>query len=109
VTAQRETLFVACTRPAMKGGVPFEGWLLNIAGTTVLTMGIAGKPYYAVIGVLVHFGMREATRHNPHWFALHRAWFQTKARSLTTHRWGGSRLQPSPAFVRRAQDVRSCL
>jgi type IV secretory pathway VirB3-like protein len=40
VTAQREMLFVACTRPAMKGGVPFEGWLLNIAGTTVLTMGI---------------------------------------------------------------------
>ena len=109
MTPRRETLFVACTRPAMKAGVPFEGWLLNIAATTVLTMGIAGRPYYAVVGVLIHVGMREATRHNPHWFALHRAWFQTKARSLTAHRWGGSRLQPSPASVRRAREVRSCL
>lgn len=102
-----ETLFVACTRPAMKWGVPFEGYVANLALTTVFAAGVMGNPCYFLVGVAVHFVMREKAKTEPHFFHLWRLWFETKARSITAHVWGGSRLQPSPAWARSARDITS--
>lgn len=93
----------------MKWGVPFEGWCLNVAATTVFTAGIMGNPLYFGVGVAVHFVMRAKASQDPHFFHLWRLWFDTKARSITKHLWGGSRLQPTPSFACRTEEVAICV
>jgi type IV secretion system protein VirB3 len=100
-----DTLFVACTRPEMKWGVPWDGFRANFI-FTVLIIGIGGLPPPAMlIGVLIHFAMRELCRTNPHFFHKWKIWFRTKAKSLSGDVWGGSRLQPTHTRIRRATDM----
>jgi type IV secretion system protein VirB3 len=100
-----DPLFVACTRPTMKWGVPFEGYCANVAMTTIFTTGIMGNPLYFSVGVVVHFVMKEKAARDPHFFHLWWLFFSTKMRSMTGHIWGGSRLQPAPAFATKASDM----
>jgi type IV secretory pathway VirB3-like protein len=97
------------TRPSVKWGVPYAGFVVNFVVTSFITMIIVGRPPGFILGIAVHFGMRELCRVDPHFFRRWQLYFQTKARSLTKHLWGGSRLQPSQAFSRRATDVRSSI
>ncbi|MCB4824224.1 VirB3 family type IV secretion system protein, partial [Roseicella aerolata] len=43
--ASRDTLFLAATRPAMRWGVPMEGYYLNLFGTWLLGM-VLGSPLW---------------------------------------------------------------
>lgn len=104
-----DTLFVAMTRPETKWGVPWDGIRANAAFTMIVTVFIVHSPPGFLLGVGVHFALRELCRVDPHFFYRWKLFFTTKARSTTKAIWGGSRLQPSPSRTRRAADVRSSL
>jgi type IV secretion system protein VirB3 len=107
MTRAVDTCFVAMTRPSVKWGVPFEGFVANAGLTAGVTVFVIHSPPGFLLGVLVHFALREVCRINPHFFWQWRLWGATKAKSLTRHIWGGSRLQPSPTRVRKAAEMAS--
>lgn len=104
-----DTLFVAMTRPETKWGVPWDGIRANAVLTMLITVFFIHSPPGFLLGIGVHFGLRELCRVDPHFFHRWRLWGTTKARSTTGMIWGGSRLQPSHNRTRHAQDVRSSL
>ena len=104
-----DPLFVALTRPPMKWGVPFEGFKWNVILTAGLTIFIIQAPPGFFLGLIVHFVLREVARVDPHFFHKWKLWSMTRARSITKHLWGGSRLQPSSGFVSHASQLPSCL
>lgn len=93
----------------MKFGVPWDGIKLNAGVTSVVTFVIIGNPLGFFLGVAFHMALRELTRIDPHFFQKGKLLLKTKMKSVTGHIWGGSRLQPSPARVRRAAEMRSSL
>jgi type IV secretory pathway VirB3-like protein len=102
-----DTLFVAMTRPAVfRWGVPFDGFVANTAGTTILTLAIIHRPPGFLIGVVVHFALRELFRADPHFFVKARVWQETKFKSFgRTLLWGGSYLAPSHDRIRSAREM----
>lgn len=104
-----DTLFVAMTRPETKWGVPWDGIRANAVFTMIVTVFIVHSPPGFLLGVGVHFALRELCRVDPHFFWRWRLFLTTKGRSTTKAIWGGSRLQPSPTKGRRPADVRSSL
>lgn len=72
-----ETLYLACTRPAMKRGVPMEGWYLNFLGTFFFGL-IMGSPLWWVCYLVIHPFMRAYANKNPNFFRECRMWFDTK-------------------------------
>lgn len=100
-----DTLFVACTRPAMKWGVPFDGFVANAVLTSSVTVFLIHSPPGFFLGIGIHFALRELCRVDPHFFGKWRLFLNTKARSRTGVVWGGSRLQPSPSRIRNAREV----
>jgi type IV secretion system protein VirB3 len=99
----RDPLYLACTRPAMKYGVPAEGYALNVGVTWIGGM-VAGSPLYWSLGFVVHFLMRPLANKNPNFFREMRMWFDTKAANA-----GGSVWALSPHGPRRARDLPSCV
>lgn len=93
----RETLFLAPTRPAMKWGVPYEGFLINLLGTFVFGM-VMGAPYYWAIGVLLHFMMRALATWDPHFFRVLRLWVMTKGETMGADLYGAPTLVPLEGF-----------
>lgn len=104
-----DTLFVACTRPATKFGVPFDGLRVNAFLTLFITTVMIRQPPGLLIGVAIHMGMRELCRIDPHFFHKWKLYAQTKMISGNAHLWGGSRLDPSPNQISNAIEVRSSL
>lgn len=104
-----DTLFVACTRPATKWGVPYDGLRVNAFVTLVVTTLIIQQPPGLVVGLAIHMGMRELCRVDPHFFRKWKLYAQTKMISGNAHLWGGSRLDPSPTRIMKETDVRSSL
>lgn len=104
-----DTLFVACTRPATKWGVPYDGLRVNAIVSLIVALVIIGKPPGLLIFVGIHMAMRELNRVDPHFFHKWRLYCQTKMKSGTSHLWGGSRLDPSPTHILTAAEVRSSL
>src|ERR1700744_6287749 len=92
-----DDLFVAMTWPSMRWGVVFEGFLANAFITAFITFFIIHRPPGFLLGVVIHFVLREVCRNDPHFFWRWRLFLQTKLRSTTGAIWGGSRLQPAPS------------
>ena len=90
-----DTLFLACTRPAMFLGVTMEAMGINVIFTTILFLA-AGSIRYAVIGLALHFVFRAIiwTDHNR--FRVLMAWVETAGRMRNGALWGGSTLTPLP-------------
>lgn len=110
--ADADVLFVACTRPALKWGVPWTGFRLNFLMTAVFAFLVWGSPAGFLLGIGVHLGLRELTRIDPHFFGKWSLWFNTKAISTISMEpliWGGSMLWPSPPRIRRAELMPSCI
>lgn len=104
-----DTLFVACTRPATKFGVPYDGLRVNAFVTLVITTIIIHQPPGFLIGIAIHMGMRELCRVDPHFFHKWKLYARTKMISGNAHLWGGSRLDPSPIRITKATEIRSSL
>jgi type IV secretory pathway VirB3-like protein len=105
-----DTLFVACTRPTTKWGVPYDGLRVNAFVTLIVTTVIIKQPPGFLIGIAIHMGMRELCRLDPHFFHKWKLYYRTKMMSMmTSSLWGGSRLDPSPARIGKATEIRSSL
>ena len=88
-----DTLFLACTRPAMLAGVTVEAMGVNVFVTTLLFLGL-GSIFYALIGVVLHGLCRVIVRHDHNAFRVLAGWADTKGRYRTTAYWGGSSVTP---------------
>ena len=101
-----DTLFLACTRPAMWQGVPLEAlvWNGSITGIVFVLM---KNPIYMSIGVVVHYAMKALVSRDYNMFGVLRLWSETKARSRNRDRWGGSSVSPLPLrAAKKAHEVR---
>lgn len=88
-----DTLFLACTRPAMFAGVTVEAMGVNVFVTTLLFLGL-GSIFYALIGIVLHGLCRIIVRHDHNAFRVLAGWADTKGRYRTTTYWGGSSVTP---------------
>lgn len=93
VSLEEDTLFLACTRPAMIAGVTMEAMGVNIMMTTILYI-TAGSIAYALVGVVFHFVFRALVTHDHNMFRILLAWIETRGRSRNASYWGGATLSP---------------
>ena len=101
-----DTLFLACTRPAMWRGVPLEAVGINLMATSIFFV-MMGNPFYMLIGVVIHFTIRALVSRDYNFFTTLRLWFETKARARNTELWGGSSVSPLPLrAAKKPREVR---
>jgi type IV secretory pathway VirB3-like protein len=100
-----DTLFVAMTRPAMKWGVPWDGFVANALGTVIVTIVFIHRPPGFFLGVLIHFALRELCRIDPHFFGKWRVFAATRLRSGPQAIWVASHLLPSRRHARTARGL----
>ncbi len=98
----QETLFVALTRPAMKFGVPFEGYIANLFGSIGFAIAMGRFPYMFV-GLVIHWVMREMTARDHNIFRVYKLWLATKGRATGD----GSPLSSLPWRLVRFEDMGS--
>ncbi|MGK6315616.1 type IV secretion system protein VirB3 [Neorhizobium sp. DT-125] len=90
---EEDTLFLACTRPAMVAGVTMEAMAVNVMLTTILYI-VSGSILYALVGVVFHVVFRALTKHDHNMFRILLAWIETRGRSRNGAFWGGATLTP---------------
>jgi len=90
---EEDTLFIACTRPAMFAGVTMEAMGINVMATTIFYLA-AGSVTYALVGVVFHFLFRALVKHDHNMFRIVVAWVETRGRSRNTSHWGGTSISP---------------
>ena len=107
---QAETLWLAPTRPAMKAGVPMEGFYLNLLGTFMFGM-IMGAPYYWLVGVLLHYVvLRPLATWDPNFFRVLRLWLSTKGEGIGSETYGAPTLVPlAAARAEGAEEYQVCV
>jgi len=88
-----DTLFLACTRPAMIAGVTMEAMALNVMGTAIIFI-LASNFLLIGIGIVVHFVLKEITKHDHNKFRVLFAWLNTRGKYRNTSRWGGATISP---------------
>ncbi|MDO5897044.1 type IV secretion system protein VirB3 [Agrobacterium sp. Azo12] len=90
---EEDTLFLACTRPAMVAGVTMEAMGINIMLTTVLYI-TAGSIAYALVGIVFHLVFRSLVKQDHNMFRILLAWIETRGRARNAAYWGGATLSP---------------
>jgi type IV secretion system protein VirB3 len=93
-----DTLFLACTRPAMIAGVTMEAMAINVMGSCILFL-VAGSIVYGLAALPIHLICRAICRHDPNQFRLIVAWLETRGRARNGAVWGGS--SPTPLHLLR--------
>lgn len=99
----RHILFLACTRPAMKMGLPMEAWYLLLFGTGIGGM-YAGHPIYWLVGGVAYLPLRALSNKNPNFFREWRTWLDTKAAVAGGTLWANT-AGVSPRRVRESGDA----
>ncbi|MDG2520516.1 type IV secretion system protein VirB3 [Caulobacter segnis] len=91
----RDTLFLACTRPALVLGVPMEAMGVNLIVSSVAFLA-GGSLLYLLIAPALHFVLRGVCRTDHH--ALRLLWLsvETRGRSRCATLWGGAAFSPLP-------------
>ncbi|CCF00742.1 Type IV secretion system protein virB3 (plasmid) [Sinorhizobium fredii HH103] len=92
-TLEEDTLFIACTRPAMIAGVTMEAMGMNIMLTTIFYI-VAGSIAYLAVGVVFHLVFRALVKHDHNMFRILLVWVETCGRSRNSAYWGGATLAP---------------
>lgn len=88
-----DTLFLACTRPAMIAGVTMEAMALNVMATSILFILTSGFIMIG-LGIGLHFVLREITKHDHNQFRVLFAWLNTRGKQRNLARWGGGSTSP---------------
>jgi len=88
-----DTLFLACTRPAMIAGVTMEAMALNVMFSCILFL-VAGSIIYGLVAIPIHGLSRMICRHDPNMFRILLAWIETRGRTRNAAFWGGSSWTP---------------
>lgn len=100
-----DTLFLACTRPAMIAGVTMEAMALNVMFSCILFLA-AGSILYGLVALPIHGLCRIVCRHDPNMFRILLAWIETRGRTRNATFWGGSSCAPLKLVRRyRAKDL----
>ncbi len=99
IALEKDTLFLACTRPAMIGGVTMEAMGINMIFTTILFI-VAGSVAYALVGLVFHVIFKAIVKHDHNMFRVLLGWIETRGRTRNSAFWGGSSLTPMK-LVRR--------
>ena len=94
-----DTLFLACTRPAMIAGVTMEAMALNVMFSCILFLA-AGSIVYGLIAIPIHGLCRIICRHDL--FRILLAWIESRGRARNATFWGGSSCTPLK-LVRRCR------
>jgi type IV secretion system protein VirB3 len=90
-----DTLFLACTRPAMFLGVPMEAMGINLIVSA--TAFLAGHSLvYLMIAPAVHLVFRAVCKSDHNAFRILWLYVETKGRSRNGGLWGGSSATPLP-------------
>ena len=90
-----DTLFLACTRPAMIAGVPMEAMGLNVMLTATIFLA-AHSPAWLLIAPALHVVFRAICKHDHNAFRLLFLYVDTKGRARNGGAWGGSSATPLP-------------
>lgn len=93
IALAEDTLFLACTRPAMIGGVTMEAMGINMIFTTILFI-VAGSVAYALVGLVFHVIFKAIVKHDHNMFRVLLGWIETRGRARNGGFWGGSSLTP---------------
>ena len=94
-----DTLFLACTRPAMIAGVTLEAMGVNVMVSA--TAFLAGHSLaYLLIAPALHLVLAGVCKTDPHAFRLLYLYVDTKGRARTAGLWGGSSPTPLPLLRR---------
>ena len=94
-----DTLFLACTRPAMIAGVPMEAMGVNLMISTIAFL--AGHSLlYLLAAPAVHLVLAAICKSDHNAFRLLYLYVDTKGRARNAALWGGSSAAPLP-LVRR--------
>ena len=103
----RDTLFLALTRPPMKWGVPYEGFICNVVGSFFVGLWL-GSPLYWPVCIIIHLPMRALASADHNFFRVRRLQIQTKGEAMmAADLWGGASLGPLPRWpARSAAEVR---
>lgn len=88
-----DTLFLACTRPAMIAGVTMEAMGINVIVSSVLFI-LGGNLLLALVGVMVHLIFKALCKYDHNMFRVLVSYLETKGRCLNTTFWGGSSVTP---------------
>jgi type IV secretion system protein VirB3 len=99
-----DTLFLACTRPAMIAGVTMEAMGLNVMLSCILFL-VAGSILYGLVAIPIHLACRAICRHDPNQFRILFAWLETKGRHRNGALWGGSSCTPLRLKARTAREL----
>ena len=94
-----DTLFLACTRPAMILGVPMEAMGINII-LTAITFLAAHSALYLLIAPALHVVFQAICKSDHNAFRLLWLYVETKGRSRNGVLWGGSSATPLPLLRR---------
>jgi len=90
-----DTLFLACTRPAMVGGVPMEAVGVNLIVTATAFLA-AHSLFYLLIAPVIHLVFRAVCKHDHNAFRVLWSFIDTKGRARNGATWGGSSSTPLP-------------
>lgn len=96
-----DTLFLACTRPVMVLGVPFEAMAINMIVSSVAFLAGHSLAYLLAAPVL-HFLFRAICKTDPNAFRVLYLFVETKGRARNNALWGGSSATPLPLRRRYA-------
>ncbi|WP_019223218.1 type IV secretion system protein VirB3 [Bartonella rattaustraliani] len=88
-----DTLFLACTRPAMIAGVTVEAMGLNAIGTMMLFI-ITSNIFLISVGVAIHFIFREILKNDHNKFRILMTWQKTCLFAKNSSLWGGGSISP---------------
>jgi type IV secretion system protein VirB3 len=90
-----DTLFLACTRPAMFLGVPMEAMGINVMFTAIAFL--AGHSLlYLLIAPALHLVFQAICKSDHNAFRVLWLYVETKGRSRNGGVWGGSSASPLP-------------
>ncbi len=90
-----DTLFLACTRPAMILGVPMEAMGINLILTAVIFLA-AHSLLYLLIAPVLHLVFRAICKSDHNAFRVLYLFVETKGRARNGALWGGSSATPLP-------------
>jgi type IV secretion system protein VirB3 len=94
-----DTLFLACTRPAMILGAPMEAMGINIILTAIAFL--AGhSPLYLLIAPALHLVFQAVCKADHNAFRVLWVYVETKGRARNSALWGGSSTAPLPLLRR---------
>ena len=90
-----DTLFLACTRPAMILGVPMEAMGINVILSAIAFL--AGHSFlYLLIAPALHLAFQAICKSDHNAFRVLWMFVETKGRARNGSLWGGSSTTPLP-------------